>query len=196
MIHNLLLKRASSKKNAAQRFLWIGLLFWVFSLSAQSTPTQKLVVNASHIIHDGKTILRWIPGNYETWKWGNEYGYVVERYTIERNGVKLNTEEEYSSLLVIEDPLKILSEGDFEAAADNTPMMGVAGAALYSTEFDVTTGSQDPSWVTARNQVQEKESRYGFSLYKKQSAHLSCKICIGRYTNLKPNEMHGQEIQI
>jgi uncharacterized protein len=165
MINYLLIYSESSVKKVVQATLTLYLLFGVFLLDAQTTPSEKLVVNASHIVYDGKIVLRWVPANYETWKWGNTYGYVVERFTTKRNGVALDLPEQYATMVVIEPNLKPLSEGEFEAAASNTPLMGVAGAALYSKEFDVTTTSANADWVNARNQVIEKENRYGYSLY-------------------------------
>ncbi len=32
--------------------------------------------------NDNKVYLRWAPGNYETWDYGNTHGYRVERYIL------------------------------------------------------------------------------------------------------------------
>jgi uncharacterized protein len=134
-------------------------------LLAQGTPPKKLNISLSHIVHDGTILLRWVPMDYDTWKWANKMGYHVERMTIERNGQKLSIADQYQSLVIIEDKLLPFEEGTFEKMAQNIPMAGVAGAALYSTDFNVTTSVGDSGWVKAKNQVMERENRYGYCLY-------------------------------
>jgi hypothetical protein len=76
--------------------LFRGFLFVVCCVLSVSVLAQKgLRPKASekdpaiYLLADGRkdsVVLRWVPSTDILWKMGNKYGYLIERYTIMRNG--------------------------------------------------------------------------------------------------------------
>lgn len=133
------------------------------SINVYSQPTSLSIKTIATT--DGNDItLRWAPLDYETWAWGNEHGYRVERVTIEENSQPLSQSAQMASFTVLVSNLKPLPENDWEGIADTSDIAGVAAGAIYGESFDV----QDPDSldiVSFYNVNLENENRFGFSLF-------------------------------
>ncbi|MFZ4544713.1 MAG: fibronectin type III domain-containing protein [Saprospiraceae bacterium] len=149
------------KKIPVLFFFFISTVFLLGQVSAQ----VKKGIKVSPYVQQGQVILRWIPSNFETWKLANIQGYHVERYTIEKNDVALSDADQYDSKVILENRLLVEPEANFESMALNNPMAGIAGAAIYSTDFNLNTSIVDTGWIKAKNRELENENRYNFCLY-------------------------------
>ena len=72
-------------------FLLLQTAFQVKAQESNNADTSK-TVDIEYKIHllakvtDTEIVLRWAPDNAIAWHYANQYGYVIERHTIIRNG--------------------------------------------------------------------------------------------------------------
>jgi hypothetical protein len=106
--------------------------------------------------------LRWGPNAPLVWKYCNTYGYVIERHTIVRNGVILDTP-------VIQrlntEPLKPKPMAVWENFVAKNDLAGVAAQALYGDDFEVELEEGGNGMLAIINQSQVLEQRFTFALY-------------------------------
>ena len=63
----------------------------IFCLRAQNDGSTVLAENTIVVQHrfiNNAIHIRWGVGNKSAWKYGNEYGYIIERTTLTANGEK------------------------------------------------------------------------------------------------------------
>src|SRR5690606_9569199 len=70
---------------------------------AQNDSITVEAVKATSRMKDNSVLLRWAPTAPVTWQKGNMYGYIIERYTIKRDGQLLPRQEK---ILLTPEPLK------------------------------------------------------------------------------------------
>lgn len=105
--------------------------------------------------------LRWAAGNSVAWKYTNQYGFMLERYTILRNGVMLDQPERK---LLGSGVIKAKPLNEWEATAKTDQYAAVLAQALYGNAFQV--GGVDGKGVNRIvSQSQETQQRFNFSLF-------------------------------
>src|SRR6478735_6647031 len=77
--------------------------------------------------------LRWAPTKVGHWLTANQYGYVVERYTMVRNGKFINRPER---VLLTSAPIKPLPEDRWAAYTNNKYAM-IAAQSLFGETFEI-----------------------------------------------------------
>ncbi|MGK7391632.1 MAG: fibronectin type III domain-containing protein [Candidatus Cyclobacteriaceae bacterium M2_1C_046] len=110
--------------------------------------------------------LRWAPSNAIAWKLGNKYGYNIYRYSLRSVSDSLITEKQ-----LIATGVKPLPYDDWEPLVKNDKYAAIAAQALYGESFEVTNPGANP--MAFMDQMNEQESRFGFSLY---AADLSARV--------------------
>ncbi len=68
-------------------------------------------------------MLRWAPVNYESWQKGNKSGYVVERYTLYRNGAAVSGKR---NQILTSQPLKPIDLDSWEKLSETDDNAGIA----------------------------------------------------------------------
>jgi uncharacterized protein len=103
--------------------------------------------------------LRWAPANPIVWRYGNEHGYQVERFTLRPDGEIDNPLGE----MLNSAPLKHYSEQELAKLSETTPEVSVIQEVLYGegARAPVQTTS-DPRGMMARNR--EEENSFGMAL--------------------------------
>lgn len=103
-------------------------------------------------------LLRWVPNNPIGWKYLNQYGYLVEKYTL------------FKDSLFVENPLltriqlgiiKPWEMDYFENRLDTNDNLAIVAQALYGESFDVEVQSSIQSII---NKAEELKSRYTFCM--------------------------------
>lgn len=102
-------------------------------------------------------LLRWAPTDKEAWDLGNQYGYVVERYTILRQG-KQSGEVERQQL--IPEPLKPAPLGEW-AKYEEDKYVSIAAECIFGESTDLPALSP----VAVAKQYQQEQNRFSFALY-------------------------------
>ncbi|HMI61558.1 MAG TPA: hypothetical protein VK518_11625, partial [Puia sp.] len=119
---------------------------------------------ALYLLADGRkdsVVLRWVPSSDVLWKMGNKYGYIVERFTVVRNGKVVPNGNKQPKLLTPE-PLRPWSQKAMNQLVETDEYAAVVEEALYSDEFNVKMKAESPSEIMA--QVQQSQNRFGFAL--------------------------------
>jgi fibronectin type 3 domain-containing protein len=123
----------------------------------ESNATIKVIA----LIKKDTVVLRWAPTTPLAWEIGNQYGYVVKRYTVTKDGLVDTVNNPVESVLTV-NPVKPLPLNNWETLAKADNYAAIAAQALYGNSFVVSAPSN--STVQFYNQSQEKESRYSFAL--------------------------------
>lgn len=159
-ILNIIIRKLKNKQ--MKKVLLISFLIPILTLGkiiGQQNPSYEL----TGFIQSDKVNLRWAPKDYNSWKAGNQYGYKLTRYTLKLDGNKLNSEDQLLSELIILDDKKPLPEAAWESKAETNRFAGIAAGAIYGDTFEIEDIANNPT-VRAINQMQEKDTRYSFSL--------------------------------
>ena len=77
--------------------------------------------------------LRWAPMSHNVWRWGNNYGYRIERYVMSRGGRLLARPEKK----ILHPALKPLPESDWEDLVRRERYAAIAAQALFGEKFEV-----------------------------------------------------------
>ena len=86
-----------------------------FQVNGQET--EEYIKLLTHYAND-EVRLRWIVPDRGLWEWGNQYGYKIERITLEDNGVKLSFSERQASKIILVNNYLPKSEAEFEDPAN------------------------------------------------------------------------------
>ena len=105
-------------------------------------------------------MLRWAPVNYESWQKGNISGYVVERYTLFRNGASVSGKR---NQILTSQPLKPIDLDSWEKLAENDDNAGIAAQAIYGKDFE--PAAQGSAVMNIFNRASVQQNRYSFALF-------------------------------
>jgi len=135
------------------RVLLMLLLISAFT-SAQEIASVQVVARPL----EDKVMLRWAVDEANAWKKANEYGFMVERITISRNGEAVIPKE---SQMLTSEALKPKPLMQWETLATQDQNAAVVAQALYGEAFKVDAMSTMESVVAIS---QELEQRFTFAL--------------------------------
>ena len=110
----------------------------------------------------GHTIrLRWAATNVALWKLTNQYGFILERYTVLRDKKMLDNPERkvLNAGAIKSKPLEAWQE-----TAKKDPFAAVMAQALYGSDFQVG-GADSKGMSRIISQSQQAEQRFSFSLF-------------------------------
>ena len=172
----------------------------IFSLSAlivleavaqrSEEPIHKIEAIARY--DDNTVILRWAPTSPSAWLKLNKYGYVLERFTISRNGVLLEKPErnELTSTLFIPDPL-----ATWETLVNQNNHAAILAQALYGESFVVEEMQGGLAQIV--NKAKEVEQRFSFALFAADMNFEAAKKAALGYVDasVKPSEEYLYRIK-
>lgn len=129
------------------------------SMLAQEPNAVKVVARPK----SDSILLRWAPTNKETWRLGNQYGYMVERIILVENKQRLSKPKRE---ILTSAPIKPLPLNAWEPIAKNNKYGAIAAQALYGEEFktDPKKGATS-SWTQMYQKSTEQDMRFGFALF-------------------------------
>ncbi len=161
------------------------LLAFQFIAIAQSYMPDSLIIHAKafYDVTRNTVVIRWVPADYETWKWGNEHGYRLERRTVKKGGGELPVGEQLNSKVVLAEALFPLSESEWEPMSENDEMAGVAAGLIHGDSLEIIN-YDSLSFTDVANLNAERENRYGFSLF---AADNSLPVAIGMGLGFEDN---------
>lgn len=143
--------------------LWFLILFVFFGWSQNETldtiQAPKIVVKG--FAKKEAIYLRWAVNDKWAWKYGNEYGYHVERVTIFRDGRPL---EQPEKVLLSVRPVKPKPLSEWESLIKDNDMAAVAAQAIYGESFSVNDEDEN-LFMKVVNESSELEQRFGFSMF-------------------------------
>jgi len=122
-------------------------------------PNNNKIVSLA-MVKNGSITLRWVPASIPIWQMGNKYGYIVERYTIARDGNFIPDGLSKGTLLTPL-PLKPLSNEAFEKLSQNDNRASVVQEAIYGNVIQ-SPADDFKAFMKTYNDV---ETRFGFALF-------------------------------
>ncbi len=128
-----------------------------------TTDTLPASFRLLGIHHAGRALLRWAPEDFPSWQHGVQQGYTLRRVTLVANGDSLSGAQIDASMTTLASRLLPQAESVFEQMSDTSNAAGVAGAALYEPNVEVTVGTGD-AFIRALSQAEQNESRFGLGL--------------------------------
>jgi hypothetical protein len=137
------------------------ILFLLFVPTAGNLLAQdSIVVRMRGNVCKDKIQLRWAAANSSSWAYTNKNGFMLERYTLVRNGEVLSEPEKK---VLTPQPLKAKPLDDWEAIVQNNQYAAIIAQALYGEDFETSSSKAGIGGIIARSK--EREQRFGFSLY-------------------------------
>lgn len=129
-------------------------------LAVTATSAQRYETKLRGCVGEGEIALRWAPANYDTWQVGNVKGYIVERYTIMRDGEILSAADIAKERKTLGGAFTPAPLEDWEPYAEDK-YAAIAAECIYGEEVNV--GALSPH--AAYQQHQRKQQKYSFALY-------------------------------
>ena len=138
----------------------IFLVLCSITINAQSSdtipnPSIKIIARAQQ----SKILLRWAVDDALAWQRGNTHGYTLERFTVYRDGTRLQNPERklLSNLPVKPAPIE---QWETLATADNNA--AIMAQAIYGDDFQV--GAEEGVLMRIVNTAEMRQQRYSFAL--------------------------------
>jgi len=149
-------------RNAIQNLFWaiVVVVVWEGNIYSQDPPggSDPIAIVSRNAKDSIK--LRWAPLNYSVWLAGNTSGYIVERFTITRNGLVLTPPEKTT---LTPSPLKPWPEQRWQSLVSSNKYAAIAAQALYGDRFEVNLKQSDIFSIL--NKSRENEQRFAFALF-------------------------------
>lgn len=151
-------------------------LLFVLLISSVSFAQKDYVMKASS--RNGVVSLRWAPTNYNAWKQGNKYGYLLERVTVLRNGVFPDT---FEVKKMTQSPIRMAAAEDWEANIDDD-MVAMAAQCLFDTLQAVSSPYE------IYQQHSRKQQYFSLALYAADMSPLVADMSALSYTDKSVNK--------
>lgn len=159
--------------------------------SAQETSEVKVLSNAQ----PSKIMLRWAVNTPLGWKKGNEYGFIIERYTISRNGNSVIPVESVSLTSI---PLKPRPLQEWEGIVNEDENAAVIAQAIYGDDFNVDAGGGTGGMGAILAVNEELEQRFTFALMASEQSFEGAKYAGWAYedTSVIQGEKYLYKIRV
>lgn len=151
--------------------------------SLQVIEPVKVIANISA----DSVMLRWAPESFELWQDANKLGYVLERYTMARNGKVLPLPEK---TILTNTPLKPYTEEGWQRIIETNKYVAVAAQALIGETFELDMEQSDAFQLISK--TKENEQRFSIALYCADMSILAAKALGLQFTdtNVKKDEKY------
>lgn len=142
--------------------LLTSLFLGISNVSGQSDSILTTYIRTANL--GDEIVVRWIPGDYNSWRAGMDNGYTLERFTISEYGVSLTPIEIDSSRVLLSDSLIAKQDSFWLTMIDTNDFAGVAAAALYGDSLDVIP-MDSLTLEKVYNINTQNENRYNMCLF-------------------------------
>ena len=134
----------------------IFLLICVFIKAEDSIVSIHVIANSCY--NNNIIMLRWLPDRPIGWKYLNQYGYLIEKYTLFKDSQFVDNPLLTRIQLGIIKPWEMYR---FENMIDTNDNLAIVAQAIYGESFDVETQSSIQSII---NKAEELNNRYTFCM--------------------------------
>jgi len=123
---------------------------------------QRAAIKVIARAQENRIMLRWAPDQAVAWRQANRYGYMIERYTIVRDGQLLATPEKH---ILTDQPLRPQPLNNWKDIVQQSDYAAVLAQALYGTNFEVSSAGNKNTPASIVALSEEQEQRFGLALY-------------------------------
>ncbi len=176
----------------------IAIFFLVFLIpiygqqeNSEIVENPILVLRAR--IKKNTVLLRWGVDEKFAWKYGNKYGYIIERATIFRDDKPLKKSEK---TVLSGGAIKPKPLGEWRNIVQNNNNAAIAAQAIYGEDFN--TNNEDNIVMQIVNQSSELQQRFAFSMFAVDQSFEAAKYAgLGFIDDtVKPNERYLYNIKM
>lgn len=148
---------------------------------AEDIPSVKVIARIS----SSQVTLRWAVTSPSAWLKANTYGYIIERFTIKRDGKQLDTAEKK---VVTPSPILPRPIAEWESIVQENDYAAILAQALYGESFEVEEMQGGLAQII--NKSKEIEQRFSFALFAADLNFEAAKLAGLGYvdTDVKENE--------
>ncbi|MEM7486300.1 MAG: fibronectin type III domain-containing protein [Bacteroidota bacterium] len=173
-------------------FFLFGLLSWSQQGIIDSVQNPRLFVKG--FAKKNAIYLRWGVNDKWAWEYGNQYGYLVERTTIFRDGYPLEKSEK---VILTGGPIKPKPLPQWEFLMQDNDMAAVAAQAIYGESFSVNDESEN-LFMKVVNESSELEQRFGFSMFAVDQDFTAAQYAGLGYVDadVRPNERYLYNVKL
>ena len=138
---------------------------FIILIMASLAAGQALAQNENKIVplalvKKASITLRWVPASIPVWQMGNKYGYVIDRYTIARDGAFI-PDGLLKGTPLTPTPLKPISNEAFEKLSQTDSLAPVVQEAIYGNIVQPPADDFKAFMKT----YNDMETRFGFALF-------------------------------
>ncbi len=166
------------------------ILLTIYSVLLTNTATaqNKSAVKVLARPQKDKILLRWATTTPLSWKMSNQYGFIVERYTVTRDKKILAQPEKK---IISATPFKPQPIDNWKTVAEKDNYAAVIAQAIYGKDFELS-GGDSKGLTKIINQANELEQRFGLSLYAADNSFEAAKLAGWGYEDkeVQPNEKY------
>ncbi|GAA4111726.1 hypothetical protein GCM10022393_09590 [Aquimarina addita] len=155
-----------------------------FSIAQDATVITNEIKVITRVQEDA-ILLRWAATTPVSWLKGNNFGYQIERFTISRDGMMLQTPEKK---VLTQTPLKPASLENWENMVNDNDYAAILAQALYGETFAVEQTQGGLAQII--NTAKEIDQRFAFALFAADMNFEAAKKAAMAYTdsNIVANE--------
>lgn len=155
----------------------------LFSQQQDTIPKPSIQIIAR--AQEDKILIRWAIDEALTWQRGNTYGYTLKRFTVYRDGKRLQAPERVH---LSNSTIKPAPVEQWEALATADDNAAIMAQAIYGEDFDV--GAEQGALMRIVNQVEMLQQRYSFALLSADMSFEAAKLAGLAFedTDIKANE--------
>ncbi len=140
-----------------QALVWLMLVIGIGQAQAQF-DAPKAAVKLLSRAHQDSIQLRWAPTTPLLWKYGQQYGYQLEKFLVYQNGKILPTPKK---LPLAKSFFKVRPAQDWQAVLDKDDQAAVAYQAMFGEKMEVNNANQILKLV---EQAEQRQLRFAFAL--------------------------------
>ena len=148
----------------------LAAMLCVFAFALNGSAQEEASVQVLAKSASNRIMLRWAANTPYAWKKGNELGYLVERYTVSRNG---NAVIPVESTMITSYPLKPKPLEEWETLATSDDNAAVIAQAIYGDGFETSTIGSADNFLAANSEL---EQRFTFSLMAAEQNYAAAKL--------------------
>ncbi|MDR0864227.1 MAG: hypothetical protein LBO74_04750 [Candidatus Symbiothrix sp.] len=142
-----------------KQFKIVLLLLVTFTTGAYAQHDTLKIYLRSNVTKNGIQ-LRWTVNSPGAWYYTNKNGFIIQRYTLVRDSIVLDTPQ---VKILTPVPLKPPALDDWQTIATNDNYAAIIAQALYGADFEVSGGTKGVGEMIALSQ--EQEQRYAMAMY-------------------------------
>lgn len=157
-------------------------------LTANTMAQTKSAIKVLARPQKNKILLRWATTTPLSWSLSNQYGFMVERYTVIRDKKILPQPEKK---IISATPIKPQPLDNWKTLAEKDNYAAVIAQAIYGKDFELS-GGDNKGLTKIINQANELEQRFSLSLYAADNSFAAASFAGWGYEDkdVKSNEKY------
>jgi uncharacterized protein len=118
-------------------------------------------IEATHFVKGNRVLLRWAPMNEEGWRLANKYGYMLQKFTLSKDGQPLGGKNAFASFELKPDSLQY-----WMPLVDSNDNAAIMAQALYGDNFQLGLNSQaaNQAGPSLLGKAATNKQRFAFAL--------------------------------